>query len=127
MLFGTTNILCFHISTSRILCAVAKYGCFCSSLISRSPGIIIIIIIKIIHHHHHVHEGLGAFPVPSSSRSSWSLHLFHGRRMFPRPFGLYYSTCFVILFVSILCTCCSLFIVISSNPRPFLLVTLLLN
>jgi len=25
------------------------------------------------HHHHHVHEGLGAFPVPSDSRWSWSL------------------------------------------------------
>ena len=38
------------------------------------------------HHHHHVPEGLGMFPVPWSSRWSWSLHLFLGRRMFFRPF-----------------------------------------
>ena len=45
-------------------------------------------------HHHHVPEGLGVFPVPWSSRWSWSLHLFLGRPMFLRPFGLYCSACF---------------------------------
>ena len=50
---------------------------------------------------------LGVFPVPWYSRWSWSLHLFLGRPMFLRPFGLYCSACFVILFVSILCKCCS--------------------
>ena len=59
------------------------------------------------HHHHHVPEGLGVFPVPWSSRRSWSLHLFLYRPMFLRPFGLYCSACFGSLFVSILCTCCS--------------------
>ena len=54
-------------------------------------------------------EGLGVFPVPRSSRWSWSLHLFLGRPMFLRPFGLYCSACFGSLFVSILCTCCSHF------------------
>jgi len=34
------------------------------------------------HHHHHIPEGLGVFPVPWSSRWSWSLHLFLGRFMF---------------------------------------------
>jgi len=63
----------------------------------------------ILHHHHHVHEGLGAFPVPSSSKWSWSLRLFFGRPMFLRPFGLYHNACFDILFVSILCMCCSHF------------------
>ena len=62
------------------------------------------------HHHHHGHhdvpEGLGVFPVPWSSRWSWSLHLFLGRPMFLRPFGLYCSACFGSPFVSILCTCC---------------------
>ena len=61
------------------------------------------------HHHHHVPEGLGVFPVPWSSRWSWSLHLFLGRPMFLRPFGLYCSACFGSLFMSILCTCCSHF------------------
>ena len=56
------------------------------------------------HHHHHVREGLGVFPIPYSSRWSWSLHLFLGR-----PFGLYWSACFGVPFVSILCTCCSHF------------------
>ena len=60
-------------------------------------------------HHHHVPEGLGVFPVPWSSIWSWSLHLFLGRPMFLRPFGLYCSACFGSLFVSILCTCCSHF------------------
>jgi len=61
------------------------------------------------HHYHHVPEGLGVFPFPWSSRWSWSLHLFLGRPMFLRPFGLHYSACFGSLFVSILCTCCSHF------------------
>ena len=60
-------------------------------------------------HHHHVPEGLRMFPVPWSSRWSWSLHLFLGRPMFLRPFGLYCSACFGSLFVSILCTCCNHF------------------
>ena len=59
------------------------------------------------HHHHHIREGLGVFPVPWSSRWSWSLHLFLGRPIFLRPFGLYCSACFGSLFMSILCTCCS--------------------
>jgi len=61
------------------------------------------------HHHHHVPEGLGVLPVPWTSNWSWPLHLFFGRPMFLRPFGLYRNTCFVILFVSIHCTCCSHF------------------
>ena len=52
---------------------------------------------------------LGVFPVPWSSRWSWSLHLFLGRPIFLHPFGLYCSACFGSLFVSILCTCCSHF------------------
>jgi Flp pilus assembly protein protease CpaA len=44
------------------------------------------------------------FPVPWFSKWSWSLHLFLGRPMFLRPFGLYCSACFGVLFVSILCT-----------------------
>ena len=60
-------------------------------------------------HHHHVPEGLGVFPVPWSSRWIWSPHLYLGRPMFLRPFGLYCSACFGSLFVSILCTCCSHF------------------
>ena len=66
----------------------------------------------VLHHHHrHVPEGLGVFPVPWSSKWSSSLHLFFGRPMFLRPFGLYCtcSACFGILFASILCTCCSHF------------------
>ena len=68
-------------------------------------------IVKVFchHHHHYVHEGLVVFPVPWSSKWNWSLHLFLGRPMFLRPFGLYCSACFVILFVSILCMCCSHF------------------
>jgi hypothetical protein len=62
-----------------------------------------------IHHHHHIQEGLGLIPVPctlkmklvppSPSRSSYVF----------RPFGLYCSACLGILFVSILCMCCSHF------------------
>jgi hypothetical protein len=60
-------------------------------------------------HHHHVHEGLGVFPVPWSSKWNRSLHLFLGRPTFLCPFGLYCNVCFGILFVSIICTCCSHF------------------
>ena len=66
-------------------------------------------IIYIYVYIYHVPEGLGVFPVPWSSRWSWPLHLFLGRPMFLRPFGLYCSACFGSLFVSILCTCCSHF------------------
>jgi len=59
------------------------------------------------HYHHHVHERLGVFLVPWSSKWNWSLHLFLGRFMFLLPFGLYRSVCFGILFVSILCMCCT--------------------
>jgi hypothetical protein len=54
-------------------------------------------------------KGQACYPVPWSSRWSWSLHLFLGRLMFLPSFGLYCSACFVSLFVSILCTCCSHF------------------
>ena len=54
-------------------------------------------------------KGQAYYPVPWSSRWSWSLHLFLGRPMFLLPFGLYCSACFGCLFVSILCTCCSHF------------------
>jgi hypothetical protein len=77
------------------------------------------ILLQSIHHHHHhhhhhhydyhVHEGLGVFSVPWSSKWSWSLHLFLGLPMFIRLFNLYCNACFGILFVSILCTCCSHF------------------
>ena len=60
-------------------------------------------------YHHHIPEGLGMFPIPWSSRWSWSLHLFLGRPMFLRPFVWYRSACFGSLFVSIFCTCCSHF------------------
>jgi len=61
------------------------------------------------HHHHHVDEGLGVFPVPWSSRWSWSLRLFLDRPLFLSLFDLYCSACFSILFVSLLCTCCNHF------------------
>ena len=61
------------------------------------------------HHHHHVQEGLGLILFLVSSKWNWSLHLFLGRPMCLRPFGLYCSACLGILFVSILCMCCSLF------------------
>jgi len=63
----------------------------------------------IIHHYDDVHEVLGVHPVHWSSRWSWSLHLFLGRPMFLRPFGLYCNACLGILSVSILCMCCSHF------------------
>jgi len=61
--------------------------------------------VSFYHQHHHVPEGLVVFPVPWSSRWSWSLRLFLSRPMFLRLFGLYFSACFGCLFVSILCTC----------------------
>jgi len=49
---------------------------------------------KLDNHHHHVHDGLGVFPVPWSSKWNWSLHLFLGHPMFLHPFGLYCNACF---------------------------------
>jgi len=62
-----------------------------------------------VHHHHHVPEGLGLIPIPCIFKMKLSLHLFLGRPMCLRPFGLYCSACLGILFVSILCMCCSHF------------------
>ena len=76
----------------------------------RSKNVAVIVQITVPHHHyHHVHEGLGVLPVPWSSRWNWSLYLFLSRPMFLHPFGLHCNACFGILFVSILCTCCSHF------------------
>jgi hypothetical protein len=81
--------LSISFSTRRLLKAnIFQQVCYIS---------VIIIIIIIV------------FPVPWSSKWSWSLHLFLGRPMFLRPFGLYCSACFGNLFVSVLCTCCSHF------------------
>ena len=41
-----------------------------------------------------------------------ALHLFLGRAVFLRPFGLYFNACFGTLFVSMLCTCCSDFFLV---------------
>ena len=63
------------------------------------------------HHHYHVQEGLGLIPVPCILKMKLvppSLPRF-GRPMCLRPFGLYCSACLGILFVSILCMCCSHF------------------
>ena len=65
--------------------------------------------ISYYHHHHHVPEGIDVFPVPWSSKWSWSLYPFFGRPMFRLTSGLYFSACLGSLFVSILCTCCSHF------------------
>ena len=80
--------------------------------------------ISYIHHHDHVPEGLGVFPIPWSSRWSWSLHLFLGRPMFLRlvvyivvlvlvvclcPSSVHVVATFGSMFVSILCTCRSHF------------------
>ena len=81
---------------------------FCSSE-TNDRGCVTQILHHHRHHHHHVHEGLDVFPVPQSSRCSWSLHRFLGRPMFLRLFGLYCSACFGNLFVSILCMCRSHF------------------
>jgi len=69
--------------------------------ITHSHRVMFTFRVSVHHHNHHVHEGLGVFPVPSSSRCIWSLHLFLGRPTFLRPFGLYCSACFGILFVSL--------------------------
>ena len=106
-------------------CCPMRNHIYCDSLLSKWNNRIIIyefisrpinigVIIHVIHHHHHHHhhhgpDGLGVFPVPWSSRLSWSLHLFFGRPMFLRPFGLHRSACFGSLFGSILCTCCNHF------------------
>ena len=52
--------------------------------------------------HHYVPEGLGVFPVPWSSRWSWSLQLFLGRPIF---LSLLVST---VLLVLVACLCPSM-------------------
>jgi len=43
---------------------------------------------KQIYHHHHVQEGLDLIPIPWILKMKLSLHLFLGRPMCLRPFGL---------------------------------------
>ena len=89
--------------TGRYWSTVVSFQILTSSLLTNNPPP------PPPHHHHHVPERLTVLPVPWYSRWSWSLHLFLGRPMFLRPFGLYCIVCFGSLFVSILCTCCSHF------------------
>ena len=62
------------------------------------------------HHHHHVPEGLGVFPVPWSSRWSWSLHLFLGRPMFLR------LLVYIVVLVLVFCLCPSSVHVVATFP-----------
>jgi len=94
--------VCHYISTGFYLCNYQR-PCSVLKMITLTEFSLFSL------HHHHAHEGLGVFPVPWSSKWNWSLHLFLGRPTFLRPVGLYCNACFGILFVSILCTCCSHF------------------
>jgi len=61
------------------------------------------------HHHHHVPEGLGLIPVPCILKMKLVPLSLPQSSYVSSSFGLYCSACFGILFVSILCMCCSHF------------------
>ena len=64
---------------------------------------------QIIHHHHHVREGLGLIPVPCILKMKLVPPSLPRSSYVSLSFGLYCSACLGILFVSILCMCCSHF------------------
>jgi len=55
----------------RHYCVILREFVVSSSLSSTSTSNVV--VGNHHHHHHDVHEGLGVFPVPWSSRCSWSL------------------------------------------------------
>jgi len=61
------------------------------------------------HHHHHVQEGLDLMPVPCILKIKLVPPSLPRSSYVYSSFGLYCSACLGILFVSILCTCCSHF------------------
>jgi len=61
------------------------------------------------HHHHHVQEGLGLIPVPCILKMKLVPPFLPRSFYVSSSFGLYCSACLGILFVSILCMCCSHF------------------
>ena len=69
----------------------------------------------VYHHRHHVHEGLGVFPVPWSSKWNCSLHLFLGRPMFLPPFFVY-----IVALVLVLYLCPSSVRVVATYPGTVL-------
>ena len=60
-------------------------------------------------HHHHVQEGLGLIPVPCILKMKLVPPPLRRSSYVSSSFGLYCSACLGILFVSILCMCCSHF------------------
>ena len=60
-------------------------------------------------HHRHVQEGLGLIPVPCILKMKLVPPSLPRSSYVSSCFGLYCSACLVILFVSILCMCCSHF------------------
>ena len=61
------------------------------------------------HHHHHVQEELGLIPVPCILKMKLVPPSLPQSSYVSSSFGLYCSACLGILFVSILCMCCSHF------------------
>jgi len=61
------------------------------------------------HYHHHVQEGLGLIPVPCILKMKLVPPSLPRSSYVSSSFGLYCSACLGILFVSILCMCCSHF------------------
>ena len=59
------------------------------------------------HHHHHVQEGLGLIPVPCILKMKLVPPSLPRSSYVSSSFGLYCSACLGILFVSIVCMCCS--------------------
>jgi len=70
----------------------------------------------LVHHHHHRHvpEGLGMFPVPWSSRWSWSIHLFLGRPMF------FFLLVYIVVLVLVVSLCPSSVRVVATFPGTVL-------
>jgi hypothetical protein len=91
---SSSSFFCFF-------CSARSWNVYCMHLTEILHFVLFTLHHHYHHHYYHVHEVLGVFPVPWSSKWNWSLHLFLGRPMFLRPFGLYCNACYGILFVSI--------------------------
>jgi hypothetical protein len=68
------------------------------------------------YHHHHVHEWLGVFPVPWSSKWNWSLHLFLGRSMF------FVLLVYIVTLVLVSCLCPSAVRDVATFPGTVLFI-----
>ena len=107
---STWTVSCCHFASaySHTVHLVAMHV-KCQDTVLGEMNIWIVYVINYDLHHHHVQEGLGLIPVPCILKMKLVPPSLPQSSYVSSSFGLNCSACLGILFVSILCMCCSHF------------------